>query len=92
MNIVDQLILDALKERGRKLFDRWLLPQQHRRAWTVYRLDSNNSPYIIGTFGLLFNKHSLWMGAHYSAYNKRWCINLIPCCTLWITAPGGKTP
>lgn len=42
--------------------------------------------------GWLARKGSLWVGAHYSPGNKRWCINLIPCVTLWITKPGGKTP
>lgn len=42
--------------------------------------------------GYLFNKHSTWIGVHYSPHNKRWCINLIPCFTFWITKPGGNTP
>ena len=25
--------------------------------------------------GVLYNKHALWVGAHYSPANKRWCIN-----------------
>lgn len=43
-------------------------------------------------FGWLFNKGSAWMGVHYSQHNKRWCINLLPCLTVWITKPGGKAP
>lgn len=42
--------------------------------------------------GFLVNKHSTWIGAHYSPHNKRWCINLLPCITFWITKPGGNTP
>lgn len=42
-------------------------------------------------WGWLRNKHSTWIGVHYSPNNKRWCINLIPCFTLWITKPGGNT-
>lgn len=42
--------------------------------------------------GFLVNKHSPWIGMHYSPHNKRWCINLIPCITFWITKPGGNTP
>lgn len=42
--------------------------------------------------GLLFNPHALWLGAHYSPGNRRVCINLIPCLTIWITAPGGTEP
>lgn len=44
------------------------------------------------TVGLLFNRHALWIGAHYSTYNRRLCINLIPCLTVWVTLPGGKNP
>lgn len=42
--------------------------------------------------GILFRLGSLWMGAHWSPHNRRWCINLVPCVTLWITLEGGKTP
>ena len=42
--------------------------------------------------GWLVNKGSAWLGVHYSRANRRWCINLIPCVTLWITKPGGNTP
>lgn len=51
----------------------------------------NKSPCLFKA-GLLFRKESLWVGVHYSTYNKRWCINLVPCVTLWITRPGGNTP
>lgn len=27
-----------------------------------------------------------------SPYNKRLCINLVPCVTIWITTPGGVEP
>ena len=43
-------------------------------------------------WGVLFRWESCWVGCHYSPYNKRYCINLIPFVTLWITKPGGKTP
>ncbi len=42
--------------------------------------------------GLLFRPGSLWIGIHWSKKNKRWCINLIPCVTFWVTKPGGNTP
>lgn len=42
--------------------------------------------------GWLARKGSMWVGVHYSPGNKRWCINLIPCVTLWITKPGGTVP
>lgn len=43
-------------------------------------------------WGLLFRLSSLWIGVHYSPFNRRWCINLVPCVTLWIALPGGNTP
>lgn len=43
-------------------------------------------------FGLLFNSNALWVGAHYSKQNKRLCVNLLPCLTVWVTLPGGMLP
>lgn len=43
-------------------------------------------------FGLLVNWRALWVGAHYSKHDKRLCLNLLPCVTLWWTKPGGKLP
>jgi hypothetical protein len=42
--------------------------------------------------GVLFRLASLWVGIHYSRYNRRFCINLVPCITVWITLRGGNTP
>lgn len=42
--------------------------------------------------GLLFQPGGLWIGAHYSKQYRRWCINLLPCLTIWITLPGGRAP
>ncbi|MFZ2452593.1 MAG: hypothetical protein WAW36_18960 [Methylovulum miyakonense] len=42
--------------------------------------------------GILFRLSSFWVGAHWSPYNQRLCVNLIPCVTIWITAKHGKTP
>jgi len=42
--------------------------------------------------GLLFRLGSFWIGAHWSPYNRRWCINPVPCVTFWVTLKGGKTP
>jgi hypothetical protein len=42
--------------------------------------------------GLLFQKGGMWIGVHYSPYNQRWCINLLPCVTLWICRASGRTP
>lgn len=43
-------------------------------------------------FGVLFRLQSFWIGIHYSPYNKRFCINLIPCVTIWIIKKGGIIP
>lgn len=42
--------------------------------------------------GILFRLASFWVGVHYSPHNKRWCINLVPCVTIWVTKSGGNTP
>lgn len=43
-------------------------------------------------WGVLFRWSSLWVGAHWSPHNRRWCVNLLPCVTLWVALKGGKTP
>jgi peptidoglycan/LPS O-acetylase OafA/YrhL len=35
---------------------------------------------------------SFWIGCHWSPWNRRFCINLLPCVTLWVVLPGGKEP
>lgn len=42
--------------------------------------------------GILFRLGSAWIGAHYSPFNRRWCINLVPFVTVWVTLPGGLAP
>jgi hypothetical protein len=42
--------------------------------------------------GLLFNPGALWIGAHWLAFKRRWCINLLPCVTLWIALQDGGRP
>ena len=42
--------------------------------------------------GLLFNKAAWWVGVHYSPYNQRFCINVIPWLTIWVTRSGGTVP
>lgn len=44
------------------------------------------------SLGLLVRLSSLWVGAHWSSYNRRLCVNLLPCVTVWGTLPGGNTP
>lgn len=44
------------------------------------------------TSGVKFNKHALWIGMHYSDYNRRLCVTIIPGITFWIAWPGGRTP
>lgn len=42
--------------------------------------------------GFLFRWWSAWIGFHYSKFNKRLCINLLPFCTIWIVWDGGEVP
>lgn len=58
-------------------------------------LVDNGSPWGgIGfwSWGLLVNWQALWVGVHYSQYSGRVCVNLLPCVTLWVCAPGGVQP
>lgn len=43
-------------------------------------------------WGILFRWQSWWIGAHWSPYNKRLCVNLIPLVTIWIVAKDGIAP
>ena len=43
-------------------------------------------------YGVLFNPGAFLIGAHYSIYNKRLCINLLPMLTIWIVLKGGVVP
>lgn len=42
--------------------------------------------------GLLFNPNGVWIGAHWSDTNRRLCVNLLPCLTLWLVLDGGREP
>lgn len=42
--------------------------------------------------GAFINWNAWWWGVHWSPHNKRWCINLFPCCTIWIVKEGGNIP
>jgi len=42
--------------------------------------------------GMLCRLGSFWVGVHWSAYNRRFCINLIPCVTVWVVLAGGTVP
>lgn len=93
MTTAEHAVAAALRTYGKRVLRWWALPFTGRRAWTVYKMKpGTNCPVPLGSFGITFNKHSTWVGAHYSAYNKRLCVNLIPCCTVWFTQPGGRMP
>lgn len=49
-------------------------------------------PALFHCVGVLFNPKALWIGGHYSKHHKRWCINILPCLTVWWTKPGGYLP
>ena len=42
--------------------------------------------------GIVLRLESFWVGCHYSAFNKRYCLNIIPCVTIWWISEGGKVP
>lgn len=41
---------------------------------------------------LLIDVTSCWIGVHYSKYNKRVCINVVPFVTVCVTLKGGRLP
>lgn len=43
-------------------------------------------------WGFLPRWGSAWVGVHYSKACKRYCINIIPCLTIWIAKEGGEVP
>lgn len=43
-------------------------------------------------WGIIVRRESFWIGCHYSNYNKRYCLNIIPCFTIWWIKIGGKIP
>lgn len=43
-------------------------------------------------FGILFNPRAWWIGVHHSPANRRVCINLLPCITVYFVKPGGTLP
>jgi len=44
------------------------------------------------SIGILFRLRSFWIGVHYSDNTKRFCINLIPCVTVWVILKDGVAP
>jgi hypothetical protein len=44
------------------------------------------------TAGIKFRLGSFWVGAHWAGYNKRLCVNILPCVTVWVVWPGGFAP
>lgn len=42
--------------------------------------------------GLTIRLGSCWLGAHWSDFNRRLCINPLPCVTVWIVLAGGHVP
>lgn len=40
-------------------------------------------------FGVLGRIESFWIGLHYSKHCKRYCLNIIPCITIWWTKKDG---
>lgn len=43
-------------------------------------------------YGVLFRTNSFWIGLHYSPYNKRYCLNLLPFFTIWWIKQNGNPP
>lgn len=42
--------------------------------------------------GVLLNRRALWVGLHYSPYNRRYCLQVLPGITFWYIKKGGNLP
>lgn len=56
----------------------------HVRLW--------RGPLLGCAVGLLLNKHAAWVGLHYSRWNRRACLNVLPFVTIWLSLEGGTEP
>lgn len=63
-----------------------------KRLWRTARMQGAVSVVPGIHWGMLFNPQAWWVGVHYSPHNQRYCINLIPCLTVWIAKPDGIAP
>jgi hypothetical protein len=66
------------------------------RGWFCKREGGHDGPCAAYAsrwrWGVIFRLASFWVGVHYSEKMQRWCVNLLPCVTLWVAKPGGTTP
>lgn len=61
---------------------KWVRALYHRpNSWTRYQ-----------NVGLLLNRRAFWVGWHYSEHNRRLCINVLPCITIYYVRPEGFIP
>lgn len=42
--------------------------------------------------GVIFRLSSMWVGIHWSNTNRRACVNVLPCVTVFVTLAGGDLP
>lgn len=42
--------------------------------------------------GIILRAGSFWVGFHWAGYNKRLCVNPLPCLTFWFIWQGGIAP
>ncbi len=43
-------------------------------------------------WGVLFRLRSFWVGVHYSDRDRRVCVSLLPCLTVWFVLRDGSAP
>lgn len=61
-------------------------------GWSKNTYADVSGPTMYHGAGLLWNWRACWVGYHYSARDKRLCVNLVPFLTIWATAPRGNLP
>lgn len=71
---------------------RKVAPQFSRKGAGRVPKPGRGKPRPVWSAGILFNKGAVWVGVHYSSACHRWCINILPCLTLWVRGFGGHEP
>ena len=68
--------------------------KQTKSSSVSTRASDRNKSMKLGryTIGMQCRLHSFWVGVHYSPYNLRYCVNLVPFITIWLVLPGGCVP
>ncbi len=94
MSTVAEFLYSKGKD-GKPFPDIALCNREWLNAWQMGKneFDAANAPKVQGfKYGVLFNGGAFWLGWNWSPFNRRLCVNLVPCITVWVKLAGGKPP